>query len=285
MEAAWLFGIVALALLSAALAFVVPPLLRRRLGETRSEDVDAAVFHQEIDELQRDAALDEIPPDELAAGRERARARLQAARHSTIDPRNPTRRTRTAALVVAAALPLLALAVYFLVGRPDALAPPAEEPVAGDYVGRLQSHLARQPRDARGWVLLARAHAERGKFADAAGAYEKAIAASSKVAKDPAVLCEYADALGMAQGGRLSGKPTEMIEQALAIDPNHPVALEMAGSAAYADGRYADAVGHWQALLAQLAPQSQPHVELSAALERAQRRAAVTLPRGPSPQR
>lgn len=284
MEAAWLFGIVAVALVSAALAFVVPPLLRRRTGDTPHDAIDAQMFQREVDELQHDAALGEIPPEEVAAGRERARARLLAARQRSVDAPGATRRARTAALVIASALPLIALAVYFAVGRPDALTPP-EDAAVGDYVERLHAHLARQPRDARGWVLLARAHAERSNFADAAAAYERAVATSAKVARDPTVLCEYADALGMSQGGRLDGRPTELIGQALAIDPQHPAALEMAGSAAYADGRYADAVRYWQALLAQLAPSGQQHAELSAAVERAQRRAAMKLPRADLPQR
>ena len=69
----------------------------------------------------------------------------------------------------------------------------------------------------------------------------------------PAVWCEYADALGMAQGGRLEGRPRELIERALALNPAHPKALEMAGSAAYERGDFAAAARHWKALLAQLA--------------------------------
>jgi cytochrome c-type biogenesis protein CcmH len=279
MDAAWLFGIVALALVSAALAFVVPPLLRRRTKEPARDDVGAELFQREIEELQHDAALGEIPPEELAAGRERARAHLLSARQEPLEAPGSARRARTAALLIAAMLPLIALAVYFAVGRPDALALPEEQAAGGDYVTRLQAHLARQPRDARGWVLLARAQAERNDFAAAAAAYDKALSASPKVAKDPAVLCEYADALGMAQGGRLDGKPAQLIAQALAIDPQQPVALEMAGSAAYADGRYAEAVRHWQTLLVQLPAGSQRHAELEAAIGRAQRRAAVSLPR------
>jgi cytochrome c-type biogenesis protein CcmH len=83
----------------------------------------------------------------------------------------------------------------------------------------------------------------------------------------------------MTQGGRLDGKPIALIEQALAIDPKHPAALEMAGSAAYADGRYAEAVRYWKELLAGLTPGSERHAELSAAVARAERKASVSLPR------
>jgi cytochrome c-type biogenesis protein CcmH len=128
-------------------------------------------------------------------------------------------------------------------------------------------------------VLLGRAQADRGQFQAAADAYQKALTVSEKIAKDPGVLCEYADVLGMTQGGNLAGKPSELIAQALSINPKHPVALEMAGSAAYAEGRYAAAARYWKELLAGLTPGSERHTELSAAVERAERKAAVSLPR------
>jgi cytochrome c-type biogenesis protein CcmH len=281
MDSALLFALITVTLVAIALAFVLPPLLRTRLRaqEAARDEIDDELFRRELDELQQEAELGELPPDEAAAERARARERWLASRERPAEVPPRRHRTRLIALLVACALPLIAIALYLAVGQPGALAPSAEVGSAGDYVARLQTHLARQPRDARGWVLLARALAERNDFAAAAAAYDKAIAASPKVAKDPGVLCELADALGMAQGGRLDGRPAELVAQALAIDPQHPVALEMAGSVAYADGRYADAVRSWQALRAQLPPASAQHAELSAAIERAQRRAAVALPR------
>jgi cytochrome c-type biogenesis protein CcmH len=157
--------------------------------------------------------------------------------------------------------------------------PAPDAVVEGDYVARLQTHLARQPRDGRGWVLLARAQVERNEFKAATDAYQKALTVSEKIAKDPGVLCEYADALGMAQGGRLAGKPAELVAQALSINPKHPAALEMAGSAAYEEGRYGDAVRYWKELLSGLTPGGERHAELSAAVARAERKAAVSLPR------
>ena len=134
---------------------------------------------------------------------------------------------------------------------------------ADSEVRRLRAHLERQPRDARAWVILARLQADRDRFQEAAQAYEKALALPSKVANDPAVWCEYADALGMTQGGKLAGRPRELIERALALNPNHPKALEMAGSAEYGQGDYASALRYWRPLLAALEPGSRAHTELA----------------------
>ena len=151
-------------------------------------------------------------------------------------------------------------------------------PEAIDLVRRLYAHVETQPRDARSWAILARLQFEMDHFAEAAKAYEKALALPSKVANDPAVWCEYADALGMTQEGRLTGRPRELIDRALALNPNHPKALEMAGSAEYGQGDYASALRYWRPLLATLEPRTQAHAELAAAIARAERLAATTLP-------
>jgi cytochrome c-type biogenesis protein CcmH len=196
------------------------------------------------------------------------------------------RSRRTLALIVGIALPALAFGVYALYGDPTAIEPfPGDEPAAGATpheatVGRdeLVRHLARNARDGRAWVLLARIDFDADRFTDAATAYAKALDASPKVAADPAIWCEYADALGMAQGGSLAGKPRELIERALALSASHPKALEMAGSAAYGQGDYEGAVRNWRMLLAQLPAGSQRYRELAAAIERAERMTVAGTP-------
>ena len=165
-----------------------------------------------------------------------------------------------AAGVIAIVLPAAALALYARFGEPRAT-----------EGGSLRQHLADRPTDGRGWMLLAREEMDRGRYVEAAAAYERAIAASKKVAGDPVVWCELADALGMAQGRRLAGRPAELIGRALAIDGRQPCAREMSGSAAYEAGDFAAAARHWRELLGQL-PAGQPaHRELAAAVARAER--------------
>jgi cytochrome c-type biogenesis protein CcmH len=82
----------------------------------------------------------------------------------------------------------------------------------------------------------------------------------------------------MAQGGRLAGRPRELIDKALALDAAHPRALEMAGSAAYEAGDFRAAARFWRQLLAQLAAESSEHGQLVAAIARAEQRAKFSLP-------
>jgi cytochrome c-type biogenesis protein CcmH len=148
----------------------------------------------------------------------------------------------------------------------------ADDPAS---IPALETHLARTPNDGRGWVTLARLHFAADRFEPAARAYEQALAVSRKVAQDPQVWCELADALAMAQGGSLKGKPRQMIDKALDLKGNHPRALEMAGSAAYEARDYDRALSYWEPLLAQLDPQSREHRELKVAVERLRRLAGI----------
>jgi len=184
---------------------------------------------------------------------------------------------RAAYVASGAAIVGLAIAAAILVvGIPEAEAPDTGAlPVTR---GALKAHVERAPRDGRAWVLLARAELDADRFREAADAYEHGLAASRKAALDPGVWCEYADALGMALGGRLEGRPRELIERAIALNAAHPKALEMAGSAAYERGDFAAAARYWKQLLPQLAEGTPAHGELAAAVARAERKAAGRAP-------
>jgi len=150
--------------------------------------------------------------------------------------------------------------------RADAATATSTRPIA-DLREDLVVHLDRNPRDARGWVLLARLELGEDRFEQSAAAYAHALD-NPKAASDTALWCEYADALALAQGGRLAGRPRAIIGEALARNPRHPQALEMAGSAALETGEYALAVAYWRMLLEALPEGSSERLELGAAVAR-----------------
>lgn len=268
------FWLGAAALIVAALAFLLPTLLRSRSDEPAIDAVaELERRRQQLEELRAQAAHGELS----AADLQLAEAEL---RRGSCEPPPPLRAALpawVAAGAVVLALPLFAIGLYLAIGTPPGESQPAAT-TAEDYLAQLRRHLERQPNDARGWVLLARAQAEREDFTAAAASYERAVKApGSRAARDPTVLTEYADVLGMAQGGRLAGRPATLIREALGLDARHPAALEMAGSLAIEEGRYDDAVRYWNELLPQLATGTERQRELAAAIERA--RAAQAAPR------
>lgn len=184
-----------------------------------------------------------------------------------------------AALAAALALLMIAVAREDATRRQDAASAPAAldawSPGDPELIRKLETHLEQTPRDGRGWVILARLHFAADRYEAAAQAFERALAVSRKVAQDPQVWCELADALGMAQGGSLAGRPREMIDKALSLKGNHPRALEMAGSAASEVRDYDRALLFWEPLLAQLDPQSREFHDLRTAVERLRRVAGI----------
>jgi cytochrome c-type biogenesis protein CcmH len=279
------FWLIATAMTGLALAFVLPRLLTLRApaSRIRRAALNAAIYRAELASLAGERADGQVSDAQYALAREELERRLLRDVAADVpEPATPAP-SRRAAWAIAVALPLAAFGVYARFGDPAAvtMTPVAMQAAAGGDTpasgsrADLVRHLASHPRDGRAWVLLARMDLEADRYEAAADEYRKALDASPKVAADPGIWCEYADALGMAQGGTLAGRPRELVLRALALDAAHPRALEMAGSAAFEQREFATAVRHWQALLAQMPERSRQHQELAAAIVRAGQLAVV----------
>lgn len=153
--------------------------------------------------------------------------------------------------------------------RADAVAMPV------DLTPEFAAHLARHPEDARAWAIHGRLAFGRGDYAASAASFARAVERPGKLAQDPLVWCEYADAVAMAAGGSLQGRPRELISHALMLNAHHNRALEMAGSAAIEAGDYKTAVDYWERLLKELPSASPERSELTKAVERARMRAGL----------
>ena len=261
---------------------------RRQAGAVSQSRTSAAVLRQQFAELERERLNGLLDDEEFARLRDDLQRRLLAEAAPAPGASAGGAHPRRALFLTAAALPAAAAMLYLQFGHPQLIGAAAGERLqeaveaAGGDVDNLlmqiEAHVAASPSDARAWAMLARLRMQRDQFAPAAVAYERALEASAKVARDPLIWCEYADALGMAQGGRLAGKPRELIDRALALDATHPRALEMAGSAAYEAGDFRGAARYWQQLLVQLPAESGERAELAAAIARAEQRSRFSLP-------
>lgn len=74
--------------------------------------------------------------------------------------------------------------------------------------------------------------------------------------EDPRLLAKFAVILAIANGGDLNGKPMELLQAALKLDPNHRRSLALAGTAAYNNKDYAAAIGYWERLAKTYPPAS-----------------------------
>jgi len=103
------------------------------------------------------------------------------------------------------------------------------------------------------------------QYGNAARAMERVVALEGE--KDPNLLLQYADALAMANDGRVAGKPAEFVHKALKLKPDYPEALWLAGIAASQSDNLADAIVYWRKAVALLDDQPESQAELKKQIE------------------
>jgi len=278
------FWLVAGGMTLAALAFVLARLVFPRRGSPHVEPREAnlAALRSARAELDRDLAVGLVSPSEHEAAREELTQRASEELDEGSAP-VATRPSWAAAAAFTVIVPVAAFAFYGQVGSPDAIdSVTAFKAIDGTLTAdrlpllreQLAKHVEDHPRDGRAWVLLGRVSLAMDRFAEAERAFEQAVK-DRKVALDPGVWCDYADAAGLVQGGKLAGKPATLVAKALEINGSHPQALEMAGSVAVERGDMAGAARHWKALLAQMPEDLPQRAQLARAVEKVERLAAA----------
>jgi cytochrome c-type biogenesis protein CcmH len=132
-------------------------------------------------------------------------------------------------------------------------------------VDALAKKLQANPDDGEGWAMLGRSYRVLGRFDASAMAYAEA---AKRLPPNAVVYTEWAEAVAQAQGKTLTGQPTELLDRALAVDPNYQKALALAGSAALERNDMATAAALWKRLRATLPADSPNLAEVDEALAR-----------------
>lgn len=256
------FVIVAVLLTATALLFVLPPLLRRQpeeVAEVPRDELNLSVLRDQLHELEADLDSGVIERHAYDSARHELERRVAEEVQPQAAAARTTPERRWTAWVVAAALPLVAVALYLYLGTPAGLDPKQAAPASNDsahevtpqqieaMVARLAERLKNEPDNVDGWNMLARSYNAVGRFAEASKAFEHLV---TLVPGDANLFADYADTLAMANNKSLQGEPEKLIERALAIDPNNVKALALGGSAAFERRDYASAVARWQKILA-----------------------------------
>ncbi len=121
---------------------------------------------------------------------------------------------------------------------------------------KLQKYLVEQPNNAQAWQMLGLTYFELNQLDASLGAYEKAYQLDSK---NPRLLVEYASSIAIKNDNDFSGRPIELVKQALTLNPNAPDALYMAGLYAVSQQDLKLAGLLWRKALAELTPGSTEH--------------------------
>ncbi|NOR71930.1 MAG: c-type cytochrome biogenesis protein CcmI [Methylomarinum sp.] len=264
-----LYWLIVFVLLVIAFAIIIPPLWKNRAIEAADSDQrNIKIAQDRANDLKRQlesGALTHAQYDEQYAELELTLGDDLDIEQNTV---NNSSQGRWAVPVVLILLPLCSLLIYSLIGEPDALrkeqlqqAQRAEKPPinVNAMVAGLAARLEKEPNNAEGWVMLGRSYKYLKKYPLAVDAFDKAYAL---LGENPEVMLHYADALAMANQGKLAGKATELIFKALEKQPNNETGLWLAGMAKAEIGSFAQAMQYWRKLETLLAPGSDSYREL-----------------------
>jgi cytochrome c-type biogenesis protein CcmH len=244
------------ALMTAAAIFAVLwPL--SRAGHPPQDGNEAAVYRDQLTEIDRDVATGLINPPEAAAARVEISRRLLAAvdNQPEVISRSSVKLRRAAAVIALLGLPLVAVGLYYPLGSPELpdfpLAQRSRTPGATQsldmLVAQVEQHLEAEPADGRGWTILAPVLARLGRMDEAVRAFRNSITYSGESATRRADLGE---ALVAVAGGVVTGEAKAEFERAVALNADDVKANYFLGLAAEQDGHAAEAASIWRAMLA-----------------------------------
>jgi cytochrome c-type biogenesis protein CcmH len=237
--------------------FLLRPLAAARSTAGPRSAFDAAVYRSQLDELARDRERGSIGEVEAKA------AEIEIVRRLLATEEGPSRATQPAAagftrsvmIGIAVGLPVLALGLYLAYGSPRLPDQPlaarlqssANEKNLAALIARVEARLRTHPEEGHGWDVIAPVYIASHRYADAADAYRQAI---RLLGESPKRLSGYGEAVVLSNDGVVSEDARRNLERALALDANLLEPRILLAIAKEQDGKFAEAVADWRALLA-----------------------------------
>jgi cytochrome c-type biogenesis protein CcmH len=260
-----LFWILVAVLTAAVAVILLYPLLRGAKAAENRRAGEAAVYRDQLCELDRDLAGGLITPEEADYARAEIGRRLIAV--SAGEPEatpKPARHHRVTEAFVLLLLPVLGLCLYLTTGRPDLPAQPLDarlENPGNDVamlIAKAERHLAENPDDGKGWDVLAPIYVRTMRVNDAVVAYRNAI---RLLGPSPIRLDGLAETLMAVSDGVVTEEARQTLEQSLTLEPDNPRARFYVALSMEQAGRTEEARRAFEAL-AQQSPADAPWLPL-----------------------
>lgn len=264
-----------------------PFLFQRTAAKVSRRQLNAAIYRDQFDRLARDRDENMLTQVDYAQAKEELQRRVledASEPEAAVTLATP----RKTLVLVGLLIPAMAIGLYWHLGSPAALDPASvAQPVqaAGQHhttpqeierlVAGLVKKLEQDPGNLQGWSMLARTYKMLGRNAEAEQAFERA---GSYLDNDAQLLASYADLAAANANGNFAGKPNQLIAKALKVDPDNPMALWLAGTAAFRSSDFGTAIRVWERLLAKLDPQAEDTQMLQGAIEDAYARMGKPVP-------
>lgn len=264
-------------LLLTALAFLLLPVLRGR-GAQAEEDrtaLNVTLYQERLRELQNQRDAGVLSEAQYTNGRD------EAARELLADTEGAESKSRagvlgaTVPLLMALAMPVLGYGLYMHWGAIDqveqAQTLAAQPQSIEDMAARLEASVKSNPESAEGWYFLGRTYMAQERAAEAASAFEKAVALAGR---EPELLGQWAQALYFAGDKQWTAQLQALTDEALKADPAEVTSLGLLGIVAFESEQFAAAIDYWEKLVAALPEQDPSRMAIQGGIARARERLA-----------
>lgn len=263
-----MFWIISALLILVAFAFFLPSMLRKQHSDgdaRRSQNI--LIANEQLAELKKSFERNELSQEEYQNTRDELELTLFSdVADEDINSVDNTRKAPVLSIIIIVLfIPALSVLLYQKLGSPvyttgfDSKAIAAElnkrnaiprnadgTPDIDTMVLGLQKKLESDPDNPKGWYMLGRSYMVLKRYPEAVKAYERVY----KLMPDSVeVMLSLADSLAMENKGDISGRPVELINQALEKDPNNLTALWLGGMAARQKKEYVNAIHRWTKVL------------------------------------
>ncbi len=241
-------------LTAAVLAYVLrPALMPMGIASLQTAAPDVAVYADQIADLDAQLLAEQIGDAEHAALRNEVARRL--LRLKNVPPKISLAKTSQPVIVMALAglVPLASLGIYLALGAPGVPAKPfartavLANATASDLIAQVEARLEANPKDGRGWDVVAPVYLKLERFADAAQAYQQSLIL---LGETPGRLAGFAEATVMANDGIVTEAARTAYEKLVVLVPERTEPRFWLALAKEQDGNRAAAAADYRALLA-----------------------------------
>jgi len=249
-------------------------------GEREHVMSHVSVYREQLAELERELAQGSLDQQGFDLSQQELTQRLMedAPGAATAPASAAPARTKLLISLLTLTIPVLAFVIYFYVGTPIALDPALLAQANGEeqitpqkletMAEQLSQRLEKEPKNAEAWVMLGRIQRALARYEQADAALQKALA----LERNDDVMIERAEVLAQKNNGSFKGEAWAIINSVLKADPQNGNALLLAGSAAYSEGRFKEALVYWEKVRGLLPATSPDGPALAEAIDKARER-------------
>jgi len=240
------------------LILVLAPFLQR---EDRQISDGLGAFASQLEELERDRALEMISDDEARIAEAEIKRRWLSAAGQTETGGEASRSFRQAGIGLSVVSVMAAVLIYMQLGRseliglepPEPVQVPAEVQEVLDEIDALAASLMTEPDNPEGWYVLGQAYMAMNRYGEAAIAFNNVI---DRVPPNAALFSELGRAYVFAESGTITPTAREAFARAIELDDQDIMARFFLAEAALQAGDEARAIEEWQALAESLPSES-----------------------------